>query len=129
MAEVLTLTIREEEAIKGITILETEHKLTLFTNDLTGFTQEIPSLKRMLDGIEITQLEDIEITQQFLTLGFWFSSSNEESFNFDWNFKPILKKMASYCESWEHHLKGKITVLNTPSSNTFAQFSTPHLKW
>lgn len=141
-AETLALQIRQNESIRGVKLGTIELKTTLFADDLTCFTKDRASLERLIaligdyekdSGLSINlnkskitpakkeqttddSISGIEVTHQFQTLGVWFTNQQSPSFDYDRNFKPILSKMRTCCESWAHRslsIKGKITVINT----------------
>lgn len=141
-AEVLSVRIRGDCSIRGITVGGTECKVTQFADDLTGFACDDSSLQRIIatvrsfgdvSGLTIntrksvvmplgtnnsanTEIEGIPVSRTYHTLGVWFSSTYNEAYNYDNNFRPILDRMQECCGSWIHRslwLKGKVTVLNS----------------
>lgn len=141
-AETLALQIRQDESIRGVKIGMKVLKTTLFADDLTCFTKDRTSLERLIEligeykkrsGLSINvskskitpakteqtteeHISGIEVTQQFQTLGIWFTNQKSPSFDYEWNFKPVLSKMKACCECWTHRsisIKGKITVINS----------------
>lgn len=62
------------------------------------------------------EIAGLRVTNKYHTLGVWFSQKEEPSFDYEWNFQPILRKMKACFASWELRslsLKGKIVVVNS----------------
>lgn len=134
--------------------MDQQLKVSLFADDLTGFAVDLTSLVCMIKHIESfgdisglrinrkkskklptsrdqsypPSIEGIELCQAFQTLGVWFTNEESLAFNYEQNFRPVLNKMKTCCNSLSSRslsLKGKITTPSSPSvSNTYAQLST-----
>ena len=141
LAETLSCKIRENEAIKGISLNGCEIKITQMANYTTCFVKDKISLKNLIDvfknfeicsGLKINldktkakalgpELEPSNkpfgldwVSDPIYTLGVILSGNQEDHFIL--NFKKRLRNMKNLLSTWKCRslsIKGKITVINT----------------
>ncbi len=138
--ELLAISIREDENIKGIKINQTEIKISQLADDTTCFTQDIESIGKILDVFEKFRIcAGLKVNVDKTKASYLGSLRNkqEQPFGLDWtqenisalgviftgkekdhylyNYKSRLKNMENLLNSWKGRylsLKGKITVIN-----------------
>ena len=141
LAETLSCKIRENEAIKGISLNDCEIKITQMADDTTCFVKDKISLKNLIDvfknfeicsGLKInldkTKAKALGpepepsnkpfsldwVSDPIHTLGVTLSGNQEDHYIL--NFKKRLKNMKNLLSTWKCRslsIKGKITVINT----------------
>ena len=141
LAETLSCKIRENEAIKGISLNDCEIKITQMADDTTCFAKDKISLKNLIDvfknfeicsGLKInldkTKAKALGpepepsnkpfsldwVSDPIHTLGVTLSGNQEDHYIL--NFKKRLKNMKNLLSTWKCRslsIKGKITVINT----------------
>lgn len=140
-AELLLLMIRNDQQAKGITLGNTEFRISQFADDATCFVASVTSTERVvyiidtfarfsglklnttkskalsLTNIDTPPLEvaGLEVVPKTYILGVLFARNREPEQHYQWNFKPQLQKMHNTCKSWSNRtlsLKGKTTVFN-----------------
>lgn len=140
--ELQALMIRNDPNIKGISIRNTEYRISQFADDTTCFASDKESLDALISSLErfssysglrlnyekssivqigrkstpLTECYRIPVSQSTKILGIWFSKYRSEEQHYAWNYSPILDNMRKTCMTWSNRslsLKGKITVFNT----------------
>ena len=141
LAETLSCKIRENEAIKGISLNDCEIKITQMADDTTCFVKDKISLKNLINvfknfeicsGLKInldkTKAKALGpepepsnkpfsldwVSDPIHTLGVTLSGNQEDHYIL--NFKKRLKNMKNLLSTWKCRslsIKGKITVINT----------------
>ena len=141
LAETLSCKIRENEAIKGISLNDCEIKITQMADDTTCFVKDKISLKNLIDvfknfeicsGLKInldkTKAKALGpepepsnkpfsldwVSDPIHTLGVTLSGNQEDHYIL--NFKKRLKNMKNLLSTWKCRslsIKRKITVINT----------------
>ena len=139
--EVLARKIRQDPSIKGISICNTEIKLSQLADDTTTFVKDIGSLKNLLytlsrfevcSGLKTNVSKTTAVSlgpfkpdgnkqlgldwsnNSAFTLGLFITG--EEKDHYELNFKPRITKLRTLLRMWNVRglsLKGKVTVLNS----------------
>ena len=138
VVELLAISIRASNDIKGLTINNFTYKISQLADDTTLFIKDQSSLKYAFDLIErfgfcsglklnksktelialddnIKRDKNLHVTWNngpFKTLGVWFTNSEEETYNL--NFRDKLPKLRQILSIWSGQslsLKGKITII------------------
>lgn len=142
VAELLAIMIRKANNIRGITLGNTEYRISQFADDATCFVNSRTSAERVVkimdnfaqfSGLRLnmqkskvmslskaspppSEVAGLQVTQRLHILGIWFSKTRNTEEHYLWNFQPNLQKMNNICTSWANRslsLKGKITVFNS----------------
>lgn len=142
VVELMAISIRKSNNIKGITLGRTETRISQFADDTTCFVESAASAEKVVNimnnfahfsGLKLNmrkskaislskkgtpppKIAGLEITRKIHILGIWFSKDRNLDEHFGWNFQPKLQKMNNICTAWENRslsLKGKITVFNS----------------
>lgn len=142
VVEVMAILIRQNNNIKGVVFQNSEVKLSQFADDSTYFLHHLDSLDRLLDfldtfsnwsGLKLNRSKSsilparsstllgakyrsIPVVTEAKILGLWFSTDDSTQNRFQLNFKPLLQRIKSTCDSWAFRdlsLKGKVTVANS----------------
>ncbi len=138
--ELLAINIRENKNIKGLTIMDTEIKISQLADDTTIFVQDIESIEQVLltfdqyrlcaglklniDKTKAKYLGSLK-DEKGSPFGLDWSANNinalgviisgEEDNHYELNFRGKISNMKSLLCSWKCRklsLKGKITVVN-----------------
>lgn len=148
VVEMLAITIRNNEYIKGFHMHRTEVKISQFADDLTCFINDRPSLQHLLEtlrtfskwsGLKVSTakskllylrglsegletVEDILVRDSAKILGIWFFTDQTKTQSYDMNFKGLLDKARRICGTWTNRslsIKGKVTVANSLETSIF----------
>lgn len=133
--------IRNDKNIKGVTVHNTEFKISHFSDDTTCFTSDQELLNATISSLELFSSysglrlnyeksaqvyigkgpcpslshQKLPIKQSAKILGIWSSKNRSDDQHYIWNYGPILDKMRKTCLAWNNgslSLKGKVTVFN-----------------
>lgn len=139
--ELQALMIRNNANIRGVTVHNTQYKISQFADDTTCFAEGQDSLRALLSSLELfssysglrlnyekstlvyigkgsvplTSHHGLPIKTAAKILGIWFSKGRSEEEHYTWNYSPVLDTMRKRCLAWNNRslsLKGKITVFN-----------------
>lgn len=140
--EILAIQIRQNPAIRGISVGSGEACITQFADDLTGLVSDRESAVEFLSTIEcfgrfsglvinkekshllplgppsFTDLPSLglKVVERTKILGLWFAAHRSLNDHYEWNYKETLARMRTICSSWHNRhlsLKGKVVVFNS----------------
>lgn len=140
-AEVLAIQIRQNPAVEGILVGDSEVKVTQFADDMTAFVRDESSALALFESINLfgsasglrinrnksqllclgpsalTSSPPLRLNRvdRVKILGLWFAPNRSINDHYEWNYKESLAKMRSTCCSWRNRnlsIKGKIAVVN-----------------
>lgn len=141
-AELLSIMIRNDQHIRGITLNSTEFRISQFADDTTCFVDLAASAQRLVNimhmfanysGLKLntnkskvlplsrttdppSKVAGLDLVQKVHILGVWFATNRTIEDHYTWNFQTQIHKMNRTCKSWSNRflsLKGKITVFNS----------------
>lgn len=142
VVEVMALHIRSKNSIVGITLRNSEIKMSQYADDSTYFISHVDSLDPLLgfldtfsgwSGLRLNRSKssilpasyperlgpthrNIPVVSEAKILGLWFMREDSLQNRYLLNFKPILQQIKRTCKSWllrDLSLKGKVTVANS----------------
>ena len=91
--EILAIVIRNDEAIKGITIGNSEHKIIQYADDATICIRDLPSVKNVINAIEIFSKHAGPKLNMKKTKGIWLGNLKNHGLrlfeNIKWTGKPV----------------------------------------
>lgn len=156
----MAIMVRNNDNIMGISIGDSQHKISQFADDTTCYVADSASMIPAIDTLELfsrflrlhINLDKssiipigrvrptpppnlgINVAEKVKILSIWHANGRSVQSHYEWNFRPILEKMRTYCSSWSNRtlsLKGKplfSIIWSSPSSNMSTLPPTPLLR-